>query len=122
MKKSFENARLYVRVNDRIGGYDIFMNAFGKPEFVLHYRKSNLLKKNLKEGMTIRELDSSKKNMARRYNRRNASASQRLVNSVDHLLIVAEEVYEDSREAYEERISARRFRKADSGFSNSEAA
>ena len=102
-KNSKFNINLIAFKNEKNGGFDIYIVFFVLCYYLMHHRQNEVLFSKLKDGIAINELERCKQRlvadacisgrMSRLKTRKNYS--QKLENSINHLINVANEYLED---------------------------
>ena len=97
------NVSLTAKRNEKFSGFDIYINYLGNSEYLMHHRHNEILFSKLKDGIAINELERCKQRlvtdvcisgrMSRLKTRKNYS--QKIENSINHLINVANEYLED---------------------------
>ncbi len=102
-KRFQHNVRLKALTSDSNEGFDVYVDYSGNREYLMHHRHNEILFSKLKDGIAINELERCKQRlvadacisgrMSRLKTRKNYS--QKIENSINHLINVANEYLED---------------------------
>ena len=97
MKVKSRNVRVLVENRNGSEGLNIYLDFSGRREYLMTHRRSGLLYGLLKDGTSLEEMRRWKPAdiVARAGNNPRSSLNRKLVNMVDHLMLVIEDYMMD---------------------------